>query len=340
MNRPPVKFGVISYGHFFKTNFIVAFRQCPEVDIIGVYNRGEERRLQAEQDGFFATSDLDELLAMPGLEAVAIGSSNNAHKEHALAAIRAGKHVFCEKPLALSLSDAEEMADAAEKSGLITHVNHPAPYSEQFQIIKKILADNLGRPFHCWLRYSRAFGLWNQGARHTAVAHPKESGGWTFHHHCHGLDAVCVLLGTNDVERVFHMELKSCPEAPSEEIINSFIQFRNGTTAILSDTTSIGSFLDLGIQAEKGDLRVLDGQATLVTTGPFDPSGRPGNLSSRITSMPVPEQEKEIPVVAKAFADAVRGGKNDLLSFRFICNQYRILDAMKKSAAIGDVVRL
>jgi len=340
MVTKPVKFGIISYGHYFRTNFVVHLAKCPAVEIVGVYNRGEERRLQARQDGYFSTGNLDELLSLPGLEAVAIGSSNAAHKEQVLAAAKAGKHVLCEKPLALELADVDEMVAAAEQKGLVTHVNHGGPYMDRFIRFKSLMEEHIGKVYHCWLRSSRMFGLWSQGARHVAVANPKESGGWTFHHLCHALDEACVLLGTSEAEKVYHVNQKSCPEAPSEEIINSLIHFRNGTTALLTDGTSVGGFGDFGVQGEGGDMRLLGDRITLVRPGPLDPTERPGNRGHVIDEFDVPAGDKMIETVGAKFVQAVRGGKNELLSFRFVSNQYRILNAMRKSAETGQAVSL
>ncbi len=60
---------------------------------------------------------VEELVQSPDIEWVIVGSPNAAHREHVVAAFRAGKHVFCEKPLAISLEDCLEMRDAQKASG-------------------------------------------------------------------------------------------------------------------------------------------------------------------------------------------------------------------------------
>jgi predicted dehydrogenase len=69
-----------------------------------------------------ATDDWRSLVADPGIDLIDITAPNALHKEMALAAIAAGKHVYCEKPLAPLSADAREMAEAAEKAGLKTQV--------------------------------------------------------------------------------------------------------------------------------------------------------------------------------------------------------------------------
>src|SRR5258707_8379632 len=69
-----------------------------------------------------STADWRSLVADPEIDVVNITAPNALHKEMALAAIAAGKHVYCEKPLAPRASDAREMADAAEAAGVTTQV--------------------------------------------------------------------------------------------------------------------------------------------------------------------------------------------------------------------------
>ncbi|MGF1563101.1 MAG: Gfo/Idh/MocA family protein [Geminicoccaceae bacterium] len=78
-----------------------------------------------EQFGFArATSDWRELVVDPAVDLVSITTPNAMHKEIALAAIAAGKIVYCEKPMAVTLEDAEEMAAAAEKADVPTMVGY------------------------------------------------------------------------------------------------------------------------------------------------------------------------------------------------------------------------
>lgn len=71
-----------------------------------------------------SVSDLDALLGQPDLDAVYISTTNEKHHPQALAAIAAGKHVLCEKPLAMTVAQAREMVGAAEAAGLVFATNH------------------------------------------------------------------------------------------------------------------------------------------------------------------------------------------------------------------------
>lgn len=78
----------------------------------------------AEHDISNFTTNLDEMLAAPEIDAVYISSTNEKHYEQAMQSIRAGKHVLCEKPLAMTLREAVDMVDAAKKAGVVFATNH------------------------------------------------------------------------------------------------------------------------------------------------------------------------------------------------------------------------
>ena len=339
----PLNLGVIGYGHFIRTNFVKHLRRSGCVNIVGVYNRGQERRSQAAEDGYRVTGDLDELLGRPDVEAVLVGTANAVHRDHAVAAARAGKHILCEKPLALTREDIRDMVDEVDKAGVITHVNHGGPYTEAFVKVRELAAAHCGRIMQVWIRNSRRFGTWKMGARHFAVGNPEVSGGWTIHHTCHFVNLACVLIDStaNPATRVYHVTQSSCPDAPSEELITSIIHFADGATAQISDGTSIGGFGDLGVIGTDGDLRLLGDTITLATHGPPDPDQRPGNLGAIMETFDVPPAGKALEKVGCLFAEAVRSGDpSNLLSFRRVSHEYDILQAMVQSAATGQAVEL
>ena len=104
----------------------------------------------ARQLGFArATDDWRALVADPEVDVVSITTPNRLHREMALAALAAGKHVWCEKPLALTLAEAEEMADAADAAGVVTMVGYNYLRNPAYRHAQKLVADGvIGRIVH------------------------------------------------------------------------------------------------------------------------------------------------------------------------------------------------
>ncbi len=96
-----------------------------------------------------SVTDWQELLKRDDIDVIDINAPSDAHKDIAIAAARAGKHVFCEKPLALSLADSREMLAVAEEAGIKHMIGFNYRYAPAVQLAKKLVADGrLGQIYH------------------------------------------------------------------------------------------------------------------------------------------------------------------------------------------------
>lgn len=152
-----LNFGVIGSGYMGKA-YAIALRALPTVfplpanpvcDMLATTN-AERAAVQADALGFKrSTGDWRQLVDDPAIDVVAICSPTYLHKEMALAAIAAGKHVICEKPLSLSAADAAEMADAAEKAGVCTLVGFNYMKNPATAMAKRMIeAGDIGEIVH------------------------------------------------------------------------------------------------------------------------------------------------------------------------------------------------
>ena len=110
----------------------------------------EKARAMADQFGFArATADWQALVADPKVDVVSITTPNALHREIAIAALQAGKHVWCEKPMALTLADAEAMAAAAGKAGRVTLLGYNYVRNPAFGHAERLIAEGrIGQPVH------------------------------------------------------------------------------------------------------------------------------------------------------------------------------------------------
>lgn len=129
-DKPKLRIGLIGTGFMGKAH-VFGFASAPKVfdlpyriDLHSVADITDEAAACAAADFGFAhaTSDWRRLIDDPDIDVIDITAPNALHKDMALAAIAAGKHVYCEKPLAPLAADAREMADAAEAVGVCTQV--------------------------------------------------------------------------------------------------------------------------------------------------------------------------------------------------------------------------
>lgn len=113
-----IKVGIIGCGKIAQVRHIPEYLANPNAEICGFYDinlaRAEEL---ARKYGAKAYPNYEALLADPGIDAVSVCAANHVHAEISIAALKAGKHVLCEKPMAISLEECEAMVAAARESG-------------------------------------------------------------------------------------------------------------------------------------------------------------------------------------------------------------------------------
>jgi len=132
--------GIIGTGWVAQDRHIPSFRSVPGVEIVGVFDRrlDHAREVAARFGIGLVARERAELLAT-GLDAVCIATSPWSHAEHAQAALAAGLHVFCEKPMALDLSEARVMADAATAAGRVLTISHNFNFARSTQVAHDFL---------------------------------------------------------------------------------------------------------------------------------------------------------------------------------------------------------
>ncbi len=118
-SEPPVRLGIVSFAHSHVNAYLDVLKDFPDASAVAGWDEDAERgRGQCETYGLEFESDLDSLLGRGDLDAVFITSQTNRHADHAVAAAHAGKHVLLQKPMALSLSDCDEIIAAVRESGV------------------------------------------------------------------------------------------------------------------------------------------------------------------------------------------------------------------------------
>ena len=108
---------VIGYGGMGSWQCQNVAEKIPQVQVKGAWDIREEAREKAKEKGLYAYSSLEELLQDEEVDMVTIAVPNNFHKELAIACLRAGKNVVCEKPVTMNAGELEEiMAELGEKN--------------------------------------------------------------------------------------------------------------------------------------------------------------------------------------------------------------------------------
>jgi predicted dehydrogenase len=134
----PLNLGLIGYGGFGRFSLEV-YAAMPALRIVAVADVDETRRQEAAQRfGARPYADAADLLAAPDVDVVVISTPPHTHAPLSLPAARAGKHIFCEKPLALSLKEADAVITAAARHDVRLTVNYvlrPNPLNRRLRAL-------------------------------------------------------------------------------------------------------------------------------------------------------------------------------------------------------------
>ncbi len=125
-----MKIAILSFAHMHALSYAACLQQLPEVELAAIWDE-EADRGQAMAERFQArfVPDLDALLRDEETAGVIITAANADHKDLAIAAAQAGKHILCEKPIATTLADARAMIEAANAAGVKLMTAFPVRYN-------------------------------------------------------------------------------------------------------------------------------------------------------------------------------------------------------------------
>ncbi|WP_394378335.1 Gfo/Idh/MocA family protein [Saccharopolyspora spinosa] len=148
MTNRPFRWSLVGASDIARAFVGPAISAQPDAAVVSVVS-GDLARAQdvAAPFGARGHDELTVALSDPDVDAVYISSINSAHHDQALAAIAVSKHVLCEKPLALTVAEAQELVDAAEKAGVVFATNHHMRNSVPHRLIRDaIAAGDIGEP--------------------------------------------------------------------------------------------------------------------------------------------------------------------------------------------------
>lgn len=136
--------GIIGCGKIAQVRHIPEYAEHKDAKLLGFYDINQERAAAlAAQYGGTAYATVEELLANPDIDAVSVCAANFAHAELTIAALNAGKHVLCEKPMAITLAECEAMVEAAKKNGKFLMIGHNQRLAKAHAMARKLIVDGL-----------------------------------------------------------------------------------------------------------------------------------------------------------------------------------------------------
>lgn len=344
-----IRVGIIGCGKIANSKHMPGLANLENVELCAFQNRTRSKAVTAAHS--FGSPDARvydtyrELLRDPELDVVHICTSNDSHASIATAALEAGIHVMCEKPMALNAGDARKMVETAEKHGKRLSVSYQNRFRRDSQELKKICSEGqLGEIYHARAHALRRRGIPTWG---DFLDREKQGGGALIDIGTHALDLTLWLMNNysprmvvgktyNHFGRRPHIPFRLTPESSREYDIDdsafAFILMENGASIILESSWALNT-LEIGEARASlyGTLAGADMKEGLRLNGVADAA-----LYER--KLEVPEEEDPGFLEMAAWIRSIREGEEPVVRAREALVVAEILDAVYSSSATGEAV--
>ncbi|MEO7727317.1 MAG: Gfo/Idh/MocA family oxidoreductase [Burkholderiales bacterium] len=289
-----VNAAIVGLGWWGKNIVNAVQGKCPQLKFVrGVTKELTETQAFGKQHGIPLCSELDEVLANPAIEAVVLATPHSLHADQIVAAARAGKHVFCEKPLSLKRADAERAVKACLDAKRVIGVGQNKRFWPSMTALRGVVAGgSLGELMHIEGHYSNEnssnfFAGWRHKPDETPGAGMTGTG-------IHILDAFVSMAGP--VAEVSAQFASMRGGDDPRDTISVLFKFKNGMSGTLGAVRASPFYWRVHAFGDKGSAEAL-GETEIVVRC----SGAP---VERKTYAPVDSLRAEF----DAFATAVGGG--------------------------------
>ena len=328
----PVRVGLIGAGAIAQISHFPAFHRIPGAKVTAVCDSdiSKARRVASRYNVPRTTDSFEELVKMDEVDAVDVCLPNYLHAPATLAALKAGKHVLCERPFSRSSKEAKQMVDTAKKQGLVLMSGFNNRFREDASILKRFVSNGeLGSVFYAktgWLMQASTWSGagWRKKKKFTG-------GGVLMDLGIQMLDTTLWLLGMPEVVTVSATAHPSPKKEEMESTASAFLRLKTGGTITLEVSWGLlmaRDFAYLNLFGDKGaallnPLRLhKEIHGTLVNVTPALDS--PQNTYKM-------SYENEI----RHFVECVQTGATPIASGEEALKMLRLLEALYRSVVKG-----
>lgn len=221
---------------------------------------GATRTRTSEVEEFAKTHDFDlrdgygDLLGDPDIDAVVLCTPHSMHAEQVIAGAEAGKHIFCEKPFALTRADAESMVAATQKAGVTLGLGYNRRlHPEMTKLRDQINSGDLGIIMHIEATMTFPNALFLKPEQWRASRDETPCGGLT-PMGVHAVDAMIDLCG--EVDQVYCQSFRRAVEIDADDTTSILFRMKDGMSGYLGTMTATGGGFSFQVFGSKGSVRL------------------------------------------------------------------------------------
>ena len=341
-----IRVGIIGAGGISRLH-VEGYQKCPGVEVVATCDI-DRARAQAQAEQFHIPHAFDshtKLLRLKEIDAVSVCTPNHAHCAPAVAALKAGKHVLVEKPIAMDARQAQRMVDAARKARRQLQVGLDKRFSSGVQFARQVISEgHIGKPY-----YARALSIRRRGVPSWGVFGQKklQGGGALIDIGVHSMDMAWYLMGCPKPLSVSGKAYRTIGDTPGhvgmfgpwdpktydvEDFAVALVRFAGGATMMIESAFCVNLDKDLfgcTVVGEKGG----------VTLDPLTVHMEVAGHLMDCTPNHVQRVQSHHAEVA-AFIDAIRRGTSVLVPAHQAIWVQKMMDAIYASSKAGKEVRI
>jgi predicted dehydrogenase len=285
-----------------------------------------DKRALADRFSLALTTSYADVLADPKIDAVVLCTPHSQHIAEIIAAAKAGKHVFCEKPFTLTRADAEAAIAACKAAGITLHLGFNRRYAPAYiDMTRRIDAGEIGKVRHIEGQFSGppSYQIEPGNWRSNQIESP---GGSMTARGVHVVDSMVHIAGL--VDTVFAFSTRLQLDIDVDDTTACLLRFAGGITGTLATLHATSAFYRIHVFGSKGALE-MRGETELLVS---DLVGK----VQRITFDAADKERAEL----EAFADAVSGGVKFVIAPEEIVNTVAVTEAIAASSRSGKAVSI
>ncbi len=335
MTAEPVRIALVGMGWWGRKMLDVLAAVPSEIRVV----RAVEPNLQPVRElcgsrGIALSAEYADALDDAAVEAVVLATPHALHEAQIARAVAAGKHVFCEKPLALTRAGAERAVALCRDAGLVLGMGHERRWEPPVaDLLAKADAGALGRIHQIEANFSHDKFLTLDRDNWRLKPDQAPAGGMTATG-IHLLDLSVRLLGPAESVLCICEQLSS--DLPQGDTVAAFAKFRGGGTSYVSASLANPFMSRLTVYGARGWIDIRDKAHVEAPAGWVVTSGMAGQPITT-AELPPAEPVKDNLV---AFAHAIRGGDKYPITAEHLVNSIALLEAVFASARSGGIARV
>jgi 1,5-anhydro-D-fructose reductase (1,5-anhydro-D-mannitol-forming) len=237
--KEELQWALIGASDIAKTRMIKAINAQPNSRVTAVFSSNADRAKAYATENKIpkAYDNLKTLLDDPQINIVYISTTNDLHRDQALVAAAAGKHILCEKPLALSVDDAQQMLKAAQAANVVFGTNHHLRNAVTHRTLRKLVKEGaIGKPLAARVFHAICLPPRLQGWR---LSRAEAGGGVILDITVHDIDTLRFVLDSEVEDVIARSATQGLAKGGMEDAVMGVMYFRDGVLAQFHDAFTI-----------------------------------------------------------------------------------------------------